>query len=363
MDRTRRHILKSGAALGACALSPTPSLASATNGRWIGCRKVGDQHYATQFDGEGQVLTNTQLPDRGHGIIIAPDGTSAVIMARRPGTYALQIDLETGESCAPVESAQDRHFYGHGCFSRDGALFFTTENDIRSGNGVLSVRDARDGMRELASFPSGGIGPHETRLLEDGITLAIANGGIMTRPETGRTPLNLTSMAPSLVMMDSRTGDLKSQHHLPENRAQLSIRHMSAHGNQIALALQYEGPKSDATPLLALFEGENLRLAETPAPLARAMRNYAGSITHDLTGMLVAMTCPKANLVTFWNAETGEPVGHKRANDVCGVAPGQKPGEFILTAQADILVATLTGLQPRESLANSQWDNHLTRIA
>jgi len=363
MQVTRRHILQTGAAVGASAFLPSPSLAQPNDSRWIGCRKLGDTHYATQFDTTGKIWTNTPLPSRGHGITVSPDGRTALIVARRPGTYALWVDLESGETLTRIEGAPHRHFYGHACFSRDGTHIFMTENDTRSGAGLISVRDTSRAFEELDHFPTGGIGPHELALLPDGKTIAIANGGILTRPETGRTPLNLESMAPSLTLFDITTGKINTQHRLPASQHQLSIRHMSVHQNEIALALQFEGPRNIPMPLLALFDGVSLRLIDTPDALARRMRNYAGSISHDLSGDIIAMTCPKANLVTFWAAKTGEPLGQTRAGDVCGAAPGKKPGEFVLTARADILTASFTGHHADATFSRSQWDNHLTRIA
>lgn len=363
---TRRTLLQTISVAGAASLFPKPTLTlahAAPTSRWIGCRKQGDRHFATQFSASGTMLTNTVLPGRGHGIAVSPDARTALVIARRPGTYALLIDLETGHEVTRIESADDRHFYGHACFSTDGDKLFLTENNIRTGDGMVSVRDVQNDLKTLTQFSSGGIGPHELRLMGDGNTLAVANGGILTRPDTGRTALNLETMSPSLVLIDSTTGHIKIKHQLDESLHQLSIRHISVFGERIALALQYEGPKSHHMPLLALYGDAGLRLVETPTPLARAMRNYAGSIAHDVSGQLIAMTCPKANLITYWDANTGEPVGHERQTDICGIAPGTRPGEFIATAEANMLAATLTTLATQGAIANSQWDNHLTRIA
>src|SRR5690606_30895384 len=109
--------------------------------------------------------------------------------ARRPGTFALVIDVVHGRILYRIASAESRHFYGHGAFSSDGRLLYATENDFAGERGVIGIYDAADGYRRAGEIPSYGIGPHELRLLADGTTLAVANGGILTRPDLPRVKL------------------------------------------------------------------------------------------------------------------------------------------------------------------------------
>ncbi|MBL4864391.1 MAG: DUF1513 domain-containing protein [Rhodobiaceae bacterium] len=340
-----------------------PSLASSPGARWMGCRQVRGQHYASLFDGAGKVHINIPLPGRGHGIVATPGGRHALVMARRPGTFILVIELDTGSVAHEITTSIDHHFYGHGCFSNDGNFLYTTQNDTETGQGVIAVRDATNAFALITTFPSGGIGPHEIALMPDGLTLAVANGGILTLPELGRTKLNLDTMSPSLTLINRETGKLLADHHLAADKHQLSIRHMSVGPSGIALALQYEGPKTDTMPLLALFNGQTLQLIETPASEARAMRNYAGSVAHDPSGEIVALACPRGNLISFWDATSGAALGRQTIADVCGIAPGNQPGEFIVTGGQLAAQSSLSSLTPTASFADTQWDNHLQRIA
>ncbi len=106
----------------------------------------------------------------------------------------------------------NRHFYGHGVFSRDGRLLYATEHDNETRAGLIGVYNATGGYKRIGEMPTYGIGPHEVILLSDGKTLAVANGGIETHIETGREKLNLSSMQPSLAFIDSTNGRLISQH-------------------------------------------------------------------------------------------------------------------------------------------------------
>jgi len=361
MSPSRRHILQGSVA--ALVAAPLPAIANTANARWMGCRQVGEAYFATLFDGTGRVHLDVQLPGRGHDIVPSPDGQRVVIMARRPDRFALVVDLNSGEVHHHLTASDGHHFYGHGCFSADGALFYTSENHYETGAGVIGVRDANKGFELLGHFASGGIGPHEILLMDDAKSLAIANGGIRTHPDTGRSKLNLDTMAPSLSFVEPTSGELASRHVLDLEHQQLSIRHLAAGPNGLAAALQYEGPKRNRVPLLALFDGIQLTLAETPDPVAKAMRNYAGSIAFDVSGEVVALTCPRGNLVSFWSADDGSYLGSHTARDVCGIAPLENPGHFALTAGAIALHATLDTTTTTAQFADTQWDNHLVPIA
>src|SRR5690606_3285924 len=76
------------------------------------------------LDQDGAVVCSAPMPDRGHGSAWCPRQRCAVVFARRPGTFALVMDA----ACARVHlfpAPHDRHFYGHGAFSRDGRLLYT----------------------------------------------------------------------------------------------------------------------------------------------------------------------------------------------------------------------------------------------
>ena len=104
--------------------------------------------------------------------------------ARRPGRFADVIDCRSGAQLARLEPPEGHHFYGHGVFSPEGEVMYTTENAFESGEGMIGVWNARD-YRRIGQFPSGGIGPHEMLLRRDAPGLVVANGGIETHPDTG----------------------------------------------------------------------------------------------------------------------------------------------------------------------------------
>src|SRR3546814_9184204 len=88
------------------------------------------------------------------------------------------------------------------------------------------------------------------------LTLAVCNGGIRTHPDFPRAKLNLATMRPSLAYIDRHKGRLIAEARWPDDRHQLSIRHLDvATDGTVAFGMQYKGPKGDAMPLVAMHRG------------------------------------------------------------------------------------------------------------
>ncbi len=333
---------------------------------FVGCRVDAlDKHHVTGFDEMGRAHFSLPLPDRGHAMAFHPTHSHMVVFARRPGDFAVVIDHDEGVARHRIDAGAGRHFYGHGVFSTDGHTLFATENDYESGLGVIGIYDADDGYKRVGEYQSHGIGPHELILMPDGKTLAIANGGIRTHPERGRAKLNLDTMAPSLVFTDMSDGSLLNQAGLP--LAQLSIRHLALlRDGKVAIAMQYEGPKSASVPLVAIHDGGGMKTLEAPEEIQRRMRHYAGGVAVDRSGELIAVSAPRGNLITFWDGRESRYLTSVDIEDGCGVAPTDRAGEFVLTGGAgDVrLVRPLANAIDQiqvAGLAGARWDNHLRK--
>lgn len=323
----------------------------------------GGVNRARVFDAAGKLLGSLELPDRGHGCAVHPGGRVAVMFARRPNRFAVAFDPRGGQVIASFRSPGDRHFYGHGVFSRDGRLLFTTENDFENERGVIGVWDAARGYHRLAEFDSHGVGPHDLRLMPDGNTLAVANGGIATHPDSGRRKLNIAEMEPSLALVDIHARALVERCQLPSSLHKLSIRHLAVRKvREIAAALQYEGPEDDSPPLLFTWNGGEPKLHQAPGNIQRAMRNYCGAIAMDMSGRVMAASCPRGNLVTFWDAGTGTYLHALPMEDGCGVAPTGTANEFLVTSGTGKRVRydAVRRLARRLPEAyDTAWDNHV----
>ncbi len=380
---SRRDTLKAlgSAALGAIASkgyaapgpsgnASGPSLYLAANDGPDGvCRVAG-------LAPDGSAAFELPLPKRGHGFAIRPRGKDngnrqAVAFARRPGDFAIVIDLVTGKEVSRLEAPKQRHFYGHGTFSRDGGLLYTAENDYNNERGRIGVWNAANGYRRLGDFPSFGIGPHELILMPDGKTLAIANGGILTHPDTGRGKLNIPTMMPSLAYIDAGNGTLRARHGFTDPRLRkLSIRHLAAtRDGTLCIALQDQGPWRDSMPLVAFHRQQysELVLGQAPDKIARRLRGYMGAVALDSSSTVAAVSAPRGGLVTFWNMVGWQYLGAQPFADSCGVAAADGAGRFYATSGQGGAMLFDAFTKQQHTVATPfnlvrQWDNHLAAI-
>ena len=215
-------------------------------------------------------------------------------------------------------------------------MAFHDREQFRKGKGVIGVWDVNNNYRRVNEFKSFGIGPRELIIPGDGRTLAVANGGMLTHPDTGRRKLNILTMNPSLVYLNSENGRLLEQYTFEQRRHQkLSIRHLSTnHTGTICIALQDLGPWRDQIPLVAFHRRGNtkLELAEAPLKTTCQLRGYMGSVTIDRSGKIAAVSAPRGGVITFWDMDTYNFLTEIDLRDGCGIAATNKDGKFLITA-------------------------------
>ncbi len=315
-------------------------------------------------DDLGQVLGEISLPGRGHGIAVAPDSSRFVAFARRPGTFAVIVRPFEQAEPEVLTSAPGRHFYGHGCFSANGRLLYAVENDFEAARGVLGVYDmSGKTVRRIGELDTYGVGPHDILLSPDGHTLIVANGGIETHPDRAREKLNLDTMAPSVVYLDTESGDLLVSHALDPALHQLSLRHMALDGKGRAwVGGQFEGAETDRPPLVVVISRDEApQLTEIPQEITSGLQNYIGSVTANADGSVIATSAPRGGQTLFWEAATGAYLGAQSIPDGCGVAPIDQ-GSFLISDGNGALSLVTDPGSPAEILARPpgiSWDNHM----
>lgn len=368
----RRQFIASMLAAGiAPRLSAMPMSSTATeffvsargkNGSQFGVSSINDKNKNTQT-----VLTDF----RGHGLAQNPvKKQSVVVFARRPGTTGIEINLLTGTQSNIFQLAKNRNLQGHGCFSADGNLLFTAEADSKTGAGKIAIRETQN-YQLLSEMDSYGIGPHEIKLLPNvkklAKTLVVANGGIHTRPETGRKKLNLPSMHSSLTYIDLSSGNKLDSFQVSEEKA--SIRHLDvAADGTVALAMQVQREATNHQNIVALSAihkpGKAIQLFEKPDRVIARMDDYMGSVAINSQSRIAGFTSPKGNLVAFWNIDSGEFSGYHRFSDVCGVCVSQNQKRFIVSnSLGEIRQLDALTLQENKTarlrFSDTHWDNHM----
>ena len=352
----RRAFLRMAGAVWVAALGPRASFAlSRTDAVFAsGYRERDGSFGIAVLSEDGTVIDRTPLPARSHGMAFSPATGHLVAFARRPGTFALVIDRSGRVAPVTIAAAEDRHFFGHGCFSPDGRILYASENDFDAGRGVVGLYDASDGYRRTGEYSTYGIGTHDLSVSDDGRLLIAANGGIETHPDFGRTKLNLDHMEPSLALIDAATGTLVERHALPETLRRLSTRHIDLDDRgRIWFACQYEGPRSDLPPLVGHFgKGEDLTFLSLPEETTIGLANYVGAIAVNRREGLVGLTSPNGGRFVVLEAESGRVLREETVADAAGIA----------AAQHGFAVSSYDGrfAGRREPVA---WDQHITGLA
>ncbi len=315
------------------------------------------------LDAAGSVLFATAMPGRAHGLVTHPARAEAIAFARRPGRWFMPLSLTDGAAGAVVKAPDDRRFTGHGAFSADGALLYVAEDDVPAETGAIGVYDAADGYRRIGALPTHGLGPHELLLMAGGTVLVVANGGVITHPDTGRAKLNLDEMDASLTYVEAASGRLLDKVRLPEQHANLGIRHIAllADGG-VAFGTQDERPTGELQPLTGSHRpgGGAVRLYDTPDDALARFEGYIGSVASD--GRTVAASSPKGGLIGLWDGASGAWLGSAALPDGCGLAPC--PEGFLASSGLGIIetvqAPTVHPTAERRDPA-FRWDNHLTR--
>ncbi len=357
---SRRRFL---AGLLAAGAAPAVSWADIGGPAFLSAGKAGDgRYFLGALGADGSLLFRLPLPDRGHAAAAHPTRAEAVAFARRPGRFADVIDCTSGSRIARLEPEEGLHFYGHGVFSPDGSLLFTTENDYDNARGVIGIWDVSAGYRRAGAFASGGIGPHDMRLRRDAPGLVVANGGIETHPDSGRAKLNLGDMRPNLsyLSFDGQQQDLLE---LEPDLAQNSIRHLSmAADGTTGFAMQWQGDSGDVVPIVGLHRpGENLRLLGADDPRTRNLNGYGGSLAFTKGGSQIAVTSPRGGVVQVFETTSGQMEAQHHIRDVCGLAASSR-GMTATSGSGQVL--ELTG-ETVHHLGDHPlaWDNHLVPLA
>ncbi|MEM9330615.1 MAG: DUF1513 domain-containing protein [Pseudomonadota bacterium] len=360
LDR-RSFLLSAGAAFTSVLSKPSHAALVTSETVFASAIRSEDGSYGLLLFGEyGDEITRLSLPTRGHDIAFSADGHKGVVFARRPGNFALVFDVTNKKAPLAIATPPNRHFYGHGVFSKDGKLLYASENDFENAVGVIGIYDATDSFKRIGEFSSYGIGPHEILLHPQENILIVANGGIETHPDFGRAKLNIPQMQSSLTFIDLESGALIERHGLPNAYQKLSIRHMDvSQTGKIVFGCQYEGSKTNTPPLIGSVEmGEQLTLWNTPKKELRAFANYVGSVALNLHTKQAAITLPKGNKVAIYSMDTKSLVHVVQKPQSFGIS-NDKNG-FLYTTATGIAGSVLS--QKKQQYSGIAFDNHVNTV-
>lgn len=364
----RRALL--AALIGTAVLTGAPAMLAAAGPerRFVGiAKRPGLGFGAVAFEPDGAILFEAPLEGRGHGIAVAPDRSVVAVCARRPGAWIRLLDGGTGQMLVDVPAPPARVYAGHGLFTPDGARFLSVEIAVGAGTGVIGIHDVRDGFRRVGEVATGGEGPHEMVLLDDGATLAIAHGGLAADPATGADlkPYRFAEGGTSLAFIDLASGRLIVTLRPLAPDARLGIRHLAPlPGRRVAAALQSldERDAGDARSLIWIAHPDT---GAAPLPIDETLwanfDGYVGSVVPGEHGRSLAFSSPRGGLVLVADVEGRGKPEIFRAPDLCGLAP---LGEGFLASSGfgglfGVGAEGAARLTNAGATAGLLWDNHL----
>lgn len=323
------------------------------------------RHVVLIMDERGAEIGRLPLDGRGHDIAIDPARRTAVVFARRPGYFALALDIASCTALSTLRPPAGHHFFGHGVFSADGRLLYATENDFagEAPRGVIGVYDVGARFARIGEFETHGMDAHEILLAPDGSSLVVANGGIETHPEFGRQKLNLPDMRPSIVRIDRATGERIEEIVLPKALNRLSMRHMTHdRTGAVWFGCQWEGDRNERPPLVGRIARDGaVRMLPLPADAAPLARNYIGSVAASRDGSVVATSSPIGGAVFLWDAERVAFGSAVPLRDGCGVSSPH--GDRFLATSGDGRLVDIDRRGRRRAVRRAEvdFDNHLRR--
>lgn len=352
-------------ALGGTLLTAvgTARLAAADATRFLSAADREGGHCLLGIRADGQLNYCLPVPHRAHEARALNDQL-AIYFARRPGTQCYVVDMHHGELAGTLVAGSGEHFCGHGCVSDDGRHLFLTTYAYERRMGVVAVHETTPPFRKLTQFDTHGLDPHQLALLPGGDTLVVANGGILTHPDSQRKMLNLDTMAPSLVYLRVPSGELIDQVLPPHH--QISLRHLAVNpAGTVVIGAQDHAPGIEAHPHPLVFQhhlGGELRELAAESLDWRRMNQYIASVALSADGHRALTTTPRGNLISLWDLADNRLLGHFPVRDVAGATWAGEENCFLVSNGAGQLVYLRLAPGPHLELAAHaplHWDNHL----
>ncbi|HVQ29739.1 MAG TPA: DUF1513 domain-containing protein [Vicinamibacteria bacterium] len=246
------------------------------------------------FDLDGDTSRTMPMDFFGHGLAQHPKEPRRAVIFEKKGPGCCEVDLVAGRVTRPITTPKERAFYGHGAFSRDGAILFATENRLETKTGLVCVRDGKT-YAEIGEFPTYGKSPHDCHLIDEGRTLAITNGGGVM----GDAALDA---APSVTFVDARSTKLLERLTFDNPRINAGHLALTRGRDLVAVSAPREGlPPSELGGVTIRTGSGPFVTMRDPEDVISRMAGESLSLCFVEERAIVGVTNPDGNIVTFWD--------------------------------------------------------------
>lgn len=284
------------------------------------------------------------LPFLPHGVHSNPQRTTQIALFEKIGPGACEFDMSSREVTRTMAPLKDHLFYGHGAYSVDGNLLFATESSIGTLDGTISVRDANS-LNIVGQFPSYGKSPHECKLIDQGQTMLVTNGGGIHGGE-----------APSVCYIDVKSQALIEQVTLRNELINAGHVALNSTGELIVVSAPRAGlnQRRPGGVSMGVSQGQILP-AKAASNLTNTLYGEALSVSiHDELN-LAAVTHPDGNIVTIWSLQDQRLVKSIQLPGPRGVELTNDQSAFIVSfgSEASVLRIPVTTLEPESKSTHS----------
>ncbi len=296
------------------------------------------------YDGPAVLLTRLALDDAtartalmpvgGHGISISPDGRTGIFHCQS-ATHTISFDPATLDVIAATAPFADaRVGGGHAKFLPDGAAFLAAERApygpylgaAERHFGRIVIRDTET-LREIDSFSSHGVAPHDMQVFDNGRHVLVANYGSTQPASWTSDPETARIVAPRATIIEVASGRLVDT--IAGTPGETELRHLAIADDGAIAAIQVRTGAPGGSPATyaglaardrTLFNGDREMLSahmlvrsgdrarEVIAADPMAMRQGL-SIAYDPLGHQFMATHPSAHTVVVVDATSGDIAG------------------------------------------------------
>ena len=246
------------------------------------------------FQPEAEKPTLIETGFLPHAVALYPQEPTRLAIFEKKGPGACLIDLNEMKVIRPLHTVAGRHFYGHGVYSKDGSLLYSTEAYLDGFRGVIAVRDA-DSLELLGEFPSYGEEPHECQFIDDGRVMVVTNGG----GPIGGSP-------PCITYIDVASQKLLDR--MEPTNVHINTGHFSIGegGELIVVSAPRAGLETTHNGGVSIRNADGvLQSMDRPVEIVGRMKGEALSVAIHEPSDVAAVTHPDGDMVTFWSMKEG----------------------------------------------------------
>jgi hypothetical protein len=233
-----------------------------------------------------------------HGITPHPTNPDILTLFEKKGPGACEVNIKTKRVLRMIETVENRYFYGHSVYSKDGSLLYSTEATFRGESGVIAIRDTKT-MKIIGEFPSYGKAPHDLKMIDNGATLVVTNGG-------GRKGSLYKGDRPNVAYVDIKTQKEKDIVEFPNENINAGHLSLSSKMDLVVVSAPRDGQPSMLGGVSFKPSGKPVITANEPADIIQKMKAESLSIALHESTQIVGVTNPDGNILTFWNYKTGK---------------------------------------------------------